>query len=431
MPTKDHHGLILTGASARSADAFRRAAEAYHCYAGDPLTLLGEACAERPDFVMGHVLTAHLTLVGANAEAQALGVQAWRAARDLPCTDRERGHLDAIGAVIAGELKAAGRILEDVAIAYPRDAIALQAGQLMDFLVGDSRMLRDRIGRALPAWSPDMADYHAILGMLAFGLEETGLYDRAEAAGRHAVELQPRNGWAQHAVAHVLEMQDRRAEGVAWMRADTQAWSRESFFQVHNWWHLALFHLGLGEVDEVLALYDGPICGGCSNMAFDMIDAAALLWRLELLGVDVGARWTRLADLYEARGGWGAHAFDDTHAVLAFVGAGRRDMARAVLAAQVTASGDNAGFVAEVGRPVMEGLIAFGVGDHATAVDQLRAVRNRAARFGGSHAQRDLIDLTLIEAASRGHDHALARALEAERAAARPLARAQARKLAA
>src|SRR5690606_40214588 len=141
----------------------------------------------------------------------------------------------AVGHIVRGEFKAAGRILQDVSVAQPRDGLALQAGQLIDFLVGDSRMLRDRIARALPDWSPSQPDYHAVLGLLAFGLEETGHYARAEAAGRKAVELQPRNGWAQHAVAHVLEMQDRRPEGIAWMRSDIRAWTEESFFQVHNW----------------------------------------------------------------------------------------------------------------------------------------------------------------------------------------------------
>src|SRR5258706_14448967 len=134
--------------------------------------------------------------------------------------------------------------------------------------------------------------------------------------------LQPRNGWAHHAVAHVLEMQDRRADGVAWMRADPDAWSRDSFFAVHNWWHVALFHLGLDEDDEVLALYDGPIRGEASTLAFDMGDAAALLWRLHLRGTDVGARWAPLAEAFagEPRG---LSAFDAVHAMMAFVAAGR------------------------------------------------------------------------------------------------------------
>lgn len=112
-------------------------------------------------------------------------------------------------------------------------------------------MLRDRIGRALPSWGSDMPGYHAILGMQAFGLEEMGEYIRAEKLGRTAVEIEPRDGWAQHAVAHVMEMQSRQKDGIAWMRADPEAWTRESFLKVHNWWHLALFHYDLGETGEV------------------------------------------------------------------------------------------------------------------------------------------------------------------------------------
>src|SRR3546814_3749330 len=67
--------------------------------------------------------------------------------------------------------------------------------------------------------APDMPGYHAVLAMHAFGLEETGLYASAEENARRAVEIEPRDGWAQHAVAHVMEMQGRQREGIAWMRA--------------------------------------------------------------------------------------------------------------------------------------------------------------------------------------------------------------------
>ena len=140
----------------------------------------------------------------------------------------------------------------------PRDALALLAGHQIDFFTGNSRMLRDRIARAMPAWSPGMAGYHATLAMHAFGLEEMGDYARAERLGREAIGIEPRDGWAQHAVAHVMEMQSRQRDGIAWMRDNAEAWTGDSFFQVHNWWHLALFHYELGEIDEALALFDGP-----------------------------------------------------------------------------------------------------------------------------------------------------------------------------
>ena len=425
MPQKDPSGLDLTGASPAAAESYSAALHAFQCYAGDPVSLLQAAVEDSPQFLMAHALSAYLMLIGGNAETTAMGRQALAAAQGLPGSERERGHVQAIGLLVAGELRAAGRVLEDISIAEPRDVLALQAGQLVDFLRGDSRMLRDRIGRALPAWSRGTPGRHAVLGMLAFGLEETGHYERAEDAGREALELERRNSWAQHAVAHVMEMQDRRADGVAFMRADIDAWTRENFFAVHNWWHLALFHLGLGEVDEALKLYDGPIFGARSEMPFDMLDAAALLWRLHLRGVDLGGRWAALADHYQAKGSPGAYAFDDAHAMMAYVGAGCVEAQAEVFRAQAAAMarpGDNAAFVREVGLPVMQGVQAFGAGDYAAVLDHLRPVRNIAHRYGGSHAQRDLIDLTMIEAAARGGQTDLHRALLAEREAARPLA---------
>jgi len=262
-----------------------------------------------------------------------------------------------------------------------------------------------------------------VLGMHAFGLEEMGDYAGAEAQGRRGVGLEPRDGWAQHAVAHVMEMQGRQRDGIAWMRASPDAWAHESFFAVHNWWHVALYHLDLGEVDEVLALYDGPIYGKRSGLVVELIDASALLWRLALRGIGVGERWDALADNWAPFASAGNYAFNDLHAMMAFVGAGRTNEAEAVLEAQAAAmkgAGDNVAFTREVGHPATRAIRAFGDGNYAEAVRLLRPIRGIAHRFGGSHAQRDLLDLTLIEAAVRAGEAALAAALAAERAAVKP-----------
>ncbi len=416
----------LSGASDTAIGLYERALADFQCFIGDPVTDLASAVDDSPAFVMAHVMNAYVHLTGTDIAGMPVAAASLAAAADQPMNSREAGHVAAVGRLLQGDLRGAARVLEDVSIAYPRDQLALQAGQLIDFLLGDSRMLRDRIGRALPAWDESMPGYHAVLGQLAFGLEETGLYDRAEAAGRRAIALQPKNGWAQHAVAHVLEMQDRREDGVHWMRQDVARWSEGSYFAVHNWWHLALFHLGLGQVGEVLDLYDGPIWASHqSALAFDTVDASALLWRLKLRGVDVEDRWEPLAQTWlDASGGESTYAFNDAHAAMAYVGAGRDDALAALIEAQDRAlarPGDNAYFVAEIGRPLVEGVAAFGRGDWRGAVEALRPVRNKAGRFGGSHAQRDVIDLTLIEAARRGGDVFLVDALEAERDAARPL----------
>ncbi len=430
MP-RDALGNTVSGAGSAVIDAYARALREFQCYIGDPVATIDAALSQRPEFVMGHVLRAYLHLLGTEPGGLPLARAALEAAGGLPANARERAHLRTIANILCGQWHAASRVLEDLSIDHPHDALALQAGHLIDFLTGSSRMLRERIARALPAWSPDMPGYHALLGMHAFGLEETGHYARAEAAGRRAVELESRDGWAWHAVAHVMEMQARPRAGIAWLRNDTDAWAQESFFSVHNWWHLALFHLDLDNVTEVLKLFDGPIYGKRSQVLLDMIDASALLWRLHLRGIDVGARWQAVADAWEPIAAAGNYAFNDAHAMMAFVGAQRAHAANAVLEAQqrvlaydragaVAGAGDNVVFTREIGAPLTHAIQAFGAARYAEVVNLLRPIRNDAQRFGGSHAQRDLIDLTLIEAALRDGQQALARALTAERSDVKP-----------
>jgi tetratricopeptide (TPR) repeat protein len=422
MPVKDAFGLTLSGATEAGFASYGRAVRELQCFIGDPVASIDGAIAQDPGFVMAHVFKGYLFGLATERGATAVARACHEAALPLAASTHEQAHVSALGHLAGGHWHEAGRILEDITIDFPLDAVALQVGHQIDFFTGNARMLRDRIGRALPSWQKGMPGYHAILGMQAFGLEEMGDYSRAEKLGRSAVEIEPRDGWAQHAVAHVMEMQSRQRDGIAWMRANPEAWTRESFLQVHNWWHLALFHYDLGEIDEVLALYDGPIYGMPSAMALNMVDASAILWRLYLGGVDAGHRWAALAANWP-KAGFGDYAFNDAHAMMAFVGGGLEAPARALLDAQREAmrgSDDNAAFTRDVGHPLTLAIKAFGERRYEEAVRLIRPIRAIAHRFGGSHAQRDVIDLTLIEAALRAGEGALARALTAERSMARP-----------
>jgi hypothetical protein len=419
----DHRGHRLTGATAQSLPHYETALRELNLYINDPVASVDKAIAASPDFVMAHALRAWLHLLGTEPAGLPVARDALKAGWKLTATTQEQGHLTAIDHLVAGRFHAAAQVLEDVTIAHPRDLLALQAGHILDFFRGDARMLRDRIARALPAWSKDAPGYHTVLGLHAFGLEETGDYAAAERSGREAVAREPRDSWAQHAVAHVMEMQSRQKDGIAWMQQNADGWSKDNFFAVHNWWHVALYRLELGDVDGVLRLFDGPIYGAKSPLVLDLVDASAMLWRLHLRGVDVGDRWVAVADGWEAVSDAGAYAFNDAHAAMAFVGAGRTDALARLIETQTEAvarGGDNAAFTREVGRPVVLAIKAFGERNYAETVRRLRAVRNIAHRFGGSHAQRDVLDLTLIEAALRAGQQPVASALAAERAAVKP-----------
>jgi hypothetical protein len=424
MQLLDIRGHKVSGASAQSLPHYEAAVRQLNLFIGDPVATADAAITQSPDFVMAYALKAYLNLLGTEPAGLAVAREAWHTATALPATAQEQQHLAVLDRLLSGRWHAASRVLEDIAIEHPRDLLAIQVGHQVDFFRGDARMLRDRIARALPAWSADVPGYHAVLGMHAFGLEETGEYAAAEKSGRQAVELEGRDGWAQHAVAHVMEMQGRQSEGVAWMEGNSGAWAPESFLAVHNWWHLALYYLEVGDIDKVLALFDGPIYGSRSRIILEMIDASAMLWRLHLRGVDVGDRWQSVADGWEPIAEAGNYAFNDMHAMMAFVAAGRPGSAQRLLAAQresmVADRTDNATFTRDVGHSVALAIQAFGEGHYVECVDRLRSVRNIAHRFGGSHAQRDILDLTLIEAALRSGQESLAAALTAERAAMRP-----------
>lgn len=423
MTVADALGLSLSGANADASEHYRRGVAEFQRFVGDPVGSADAAIEAAPGLVMAHALKAWLYGLATEPAATAVARETHGAMLSLPADARERGHVEAIGHLVEGRWHEAGRVIGRVSAENPLDVLAIQAGHQIDFFTGNARMLRARVADALPAWDPAMPGYHALLGMHAFGLEESGDYVRAEACGRRAVELEPRDGWAQHAVAHVMEMQARQRDGIAWMRQAPDNWSRGSFLQVHNWWHLSLFHYELGEIAEVLALYDGPIEGGRSALVLNMLDASAILWRLRLGGHDVGDRWTALAERWRPFASAANYAFNDMHAMMAFVGAGDMASARALLEAQASAiggGGDNAAFTRDIGGPAARAILAFGEGDFTSAARLLMPLRKIAHRFGGSHAQRDVLELTLIEAALRAGDAPLARRLTGERHAARP-----------
>lgn len=424
MTQKDHRGLTLTGASDNAITLYEKAIGEFQCYSGDPVASVDAALADSPGFAMAHILRAYLFITGTDAR----GLEDVRAARQAlqtaPGDNRARLHGLAIDAFLAGDFEAALERLEDILILWPHDVVALQTAHLFDFLTGDARNLRDRVARRLSAWTPSDPGYHALVGMHAFGLEECNDYARAEERGLEAIALNPRDCWAHHAIAHVLEMQDRRDEGIRWMNEREQQWAPDNFFCVHNWWHLALYHLEQGDHARVIELYDGPVQGGRSDAMMDMVDASALLWRLKLRNIDIGDRWQGAADIWQQANEDGYYAFNDIHAVMALIADGRMEAAeRTVIAMERTIErgvGSNTAMTEQVGLPVAHALIAFETEAFDECVRHLRPVRAHANRFGGSHAQRDVLDQTLIEAARRAGDHQLVQALASERREAKP-----------
>jgi tetratricopeptide (TPR) repeat protein len=294
--------------------------------------------------------------------------------------------------------------------------------------------MRDSIGQVLHAWDDGVPAHGFVLGMQAFALEETGAYDAAERIGRAAVERNPADVWATHAVAHVMEMTGRTADGAAWLDGLAANWAEINNFTYHVWWHRALFALERGEFDAALALYDREVRPESTRDFRDVTNATVLLWRFDQEGIDTGDRWVELAGHSAERAGEHVLAFADVHYMMALASvddrAPARELARTADAYAARDDETQAGVMRASGGPICQAILAYREGDYGRAVDVLFPVRDVIRYIGGSHAQRDVFHQMLIEAAIRAGRAPLARALLSERLQQRPASRLTWRRMA-
>ncbi|HEX6017851.1 MAG TPA: tetratricopeptide repeat protein [Burkholderiaceae bacterium] len=432
MALKDARGNLLGTDSAAARDAAESALWRMMSFYDPPLADLERAIELDPHWPLPHVMKAgfllSLTEPSLRADARSELDRAQLLLAAAPA--RERTHWEATQRVLDGRWHDACALWDEWLLDHPRDALALQWAHLWDFYRGDAANLRARPARALPEWEAADPLYAHVLALHAFGLEECNLQQQAEEAGRRALALDARSPWAIHAVAHVMEMQGRFDDGAAWLRHHQGAWVEGNGYACHLWWHLALFRLEGLDDTGVLRLVDAHLAGDALQVTLQRVDAASMLWRLHLLGADVRQRCAALVAQWDlADDSAGYYAFNDVHALLAMLAAddgARAEHWVARCAERALAADDapraNHAMAREVGAPLMRALLALARGEPGSAAQALYAVRGKAQRFGGSHAQRDLIDQTLLAAAAADPgSRALGRAVLNERRSARPV----------
>ena len=430
---QDARGLPVGSGSASARAAVDVALWRMMSFYDTPMADLDAAIAADPGWALPHTMKAgflaSLNEASLLPEANA-HLDAARALSAAQTPARERGHIEAVQQVVEGRWAGACRTWDGLLIDHPRDALALQWAQLWDFYRGDAVALRARPARALPEWDEHDPLFPHVLALWAFGLGENHCMAQAEETGRRALALDPRAPWAVHSVAHVMDMQGRFDDGAAWLRQHQHAWAEGNGLATHLWWHTALFRLEGLDIAGTLRVADGHLAAEHMQIGLHRVDAASLLWRLQLLGADVVERGAALQAGWPVQGDGeaGHYSFNDVHALLPMLLAGdlpgaerwvARCAERAMVAADVRR--DNHAVAREVGQPLARGLVAFAREQFDDSAELLYAARAQAQRLGGSHAQRDLIDHTLIAACGRGSRKALGRALLNERVLAKPV----------
>ena len=347
---------------------------------GNPLSEVERVLRDDPQCVFGHCVRAAL-IVRADDNNARSKVAASVATIETACSDKDdpaRRHAAAARAWLDGDPALTVERYDAIVIDWPRDILALVVAHALDFRLGRRRMLRDRIAQVLPEWEAAAPRYASVLAMYAFGLEENGQYRRAEKIARRTLALDPRHPGAIHVIAHVMEMQGRAREGLAFLAATEPAWVEGTGFSVHLAWHRALFHLDANDPESALATYDAQIANASASDMSALADASALLWRLQLRNIEVSGRWHLLADRREMQTLAGARPFYVVHAMMAFAAAARTaDAARLVEALLRTETNRASPSLPEeaLAPPFCEALLAFARSDYAACVEWLGPVR--------------------------------------------------------
>lgn len=409
MP-RDAQGNIATFASDEAASGYDRTIASFLNYRFDTPLQLKAALALDGEAPLLHAMKAGFSMMAYNQAFIPAAKASIATARGLRPNAREALHLDALEAWADGGQERALAIWERIVAEHPRDILAFRFHHFSAFWMGRTPAMYQLVEAAIPHWADDMPGYGSMLACRAFAHEECGSYAIAERAGREAIRRDPSDLWAAHAVAHVLEMQGRRAEGIGWITQLTPHFGAGNNLRHHIFWHQAMFHLERHEHDEVLRLYDqgfrdlqSPVTQVQPDLYIDCQNAASMLFRLERQGVDVGERWVELADKAEGRIGDCLSAFTLPHWMMALTATGRLDAAQRMLDAMrdyaMANTGDNPRIVRDYAIPACAALLHRARGEYAEAVAVMRPALGGMHELGGSYAQQDVLEQLFLDVA--------------------------------
>jgi hypothetical protein len=375
-------------------DALRHAEHEYLRAAADAGPSIDALLAAHPQSLRAHLLKIAQLVAAKDAAALPALERALRAAAPLEpaAGPQELAHLEGARAWLAREPLRAAKIYTQLVTEGDRDALALRLAQSCWYFLGRRVNVRAVAEHALEAWTPEQPGFDAMLAMAAFGAAETSDGARAEKLARISLDIEPRSPFAIHALAHGLAIQGRSADGAKALRELVAEWRVGGRMDRHIGWHLAVFHLETGDARAAVTAFDREQLPAAALDAGGCADATDLLWRLELGGVDPGARWQALATAWRPHLKPGFWSFLDLLAGLALQRAGRRDEACALVHELVLAPETN-GVVSPVLAtvPTLAALDAFGRGAYA---DASRGLAKALPRLGGSLPQRELLALT-------------------------------------
>jgi tetratricopeptide (TPR) repeat protein len=393
MTITDRYGLPVTTASPVAAARFQEGMDKLLSYGAGAAECFAAAVQADEELAVAHAGAALVAVVQGDAATARAAVDRARAAV-AGATRRERQHVEALGALVGGETTRGLDLVEEHVAEFPRDAMLVnQASSAIGF--AGRRDREEQRMAFLERLAPAYGDDWWFQSALAFTYHEVDRYEESRRLSERSLQQYPGNANASHNLAHIyFEMLDTEA-GAAFLAEWMTGYDRRASFHCHLAWHQAMFELHQGRYARALELFQRDIVGAV-NPRLAMIDGSALLWRFRLDGWrEQPLAWRPLADLADrvSRPGF---VFGEIHAALAYAACGDEAALAKLVDGLRALDAKGHPIAGTVALPMVQGAAAFVAGDHAGALAHLEPVEREFHRVGGSHAQWELFEETMV-----------------------------------
>ena len=421
MPSniKDRYGMTLSTSSPNAADRWQEGIDLLLSQSYGAEEKLQEAIDLDEGFAIAHGCLAFLHMTRARPDQARESVKRALELAD-GITDRERRHLEAVNLWAHGKGPDALSLVKEHLGESPRDAVLHRLAQRL-YMLGCSGAGDPHFPPSLLAMmnglAPHCGDDWAFLGQYAFAHHEMGILDKALSLAERSLEINPGNAVAAHSVTHSYFEYGDAATGGNFLGNWLEGFDPRAHYHTHLSWHQALFELALGRYGEALQLYEDWIrpTAIAKNIS-GLSDSASFMWRMTIYGGEAPPMpWDEVKEQAAPAATTPGAAFRDAHAALAFAASGDRELMDQMIDRLRTNAENGNIFAKEVILPLAQGIDAFAQEDYSTAVEYLEPVFPQLTRIGGSHAQREVFEDTVLESYLRAEQFDKAEAMLQER----------------
>ena len=416
---KDRYGMTLSTNSPAAADLWQEGIDLLLSQSYGAEEKLQEAIDTDEGFAIAHGCLAFLHMTRARPDQARESVKRGLELAD-GITDRERRHIEAVNLWANGKGPDALRLVREHLVEWPRDSVLHRLAQRL-YMLGCSGAGDPSFPPALLAMmdevAPHCGDDWAFLGQYAFAHHENGILDKALSLAEKSLEMNPGNAVAAHSVTHSYFEYGDAATGGNFLGNWLEGFDARAHYHTHLSWHQALFELALGRYGEALQLYEDWIRPTAINKNISgLSDSASFMWRMTIYGGEAPPKpWDEVKEQAAPAATTPGAAFRDAHAALAFAASGDRELMDQMINRLRTNAENGNIFAKEVILPLAQGIDAFAQQDYSASVDYLEPVFPQLIRIGGSHAQREVFEDTLLEAYLRAEQFDKAESMLQER----------------